>query len=194
MPRSRHSPYRGDHVNTSALTKAAVALTLAALAVLGTAACTATGASDAKSSSAKAASRPTPSLSVAPGTLSPTQADSGTKMECLALESKLMGSAAGLQSALATVSAGGDPSSAVPQLESFQNDLDAEAKSVSDPALKAPAQKLNADYDALVATVKASAAAFAAKDAAAAKAQSAKLQSQKSALMADATELQGLCS
>jgi hypothetical protein len=193
MPRPRHLPFQGDHVKTSALAKPAAAITLAALAAFGTAACSAGApgkAADAKSSrtaSPSESGRPTPSTSPAP------QAGTGTKLQCLALEGKLMGSAAELQSAMGTLNAGGDPSAALGPLQSVQKDLDDEIGSVTDPALKGPAAKLKTDFDTLVATVKAASDAYAAKNVSAAQAQAAKLQPQKAALEADATALQKLC-
>lgn len=189
MPRPRHSPYQGDHVNTSALSKTAAALTLAALAALGTTACTAGGSGDASPAKASAS----PSRSAAPHATSTPKAGLATKAQCLALEGKLAGSASGLQSAMSALGSGGDPSSALPQLQNFQKDLHAEVGTVTDLALKGPATKFDGDFGAMVATVKAASDAFAAKDASAAQAQSAKLQTDEAALEADATALQRVC-
>jgi len=173
-------------VNTSALTKSAVAVALAAVAGLGIAACTAhaPGHADAKATASSAA---------APTATSTPKAGVTTTMQCLDLESKLAGSLGRVQSALGTVTSGGDPSAALPQLQSFQKQLDTQLGAVTDPALRAPAVKLDADYDALVSTAKAASDAYAARNPSGVQAQAAKVLTEKSALEADVTALEGVC-
>lgn len=186
MPRPRHPPYQGGLVNTSALTKSAAAAALAAVALLGVAACTSADPHAAKTHSGTSSARPTPTSSAAP------QAGVESKVQCLAVEGKLAGSAAELQSAMASLS-GGDPSSALGPLQSVQKDLDGEIGSVTDPALQASAAKLKTDFDQLVTTVNAAAVAYSARNVSEAQAQSAKLEPEKAALEADAAGLQKIC-
>lgn len=189
VPHPRHPSPQGDRVNRFVLAKSAAAVTLAALAALGTAACTsaATSHGPVAETSPQASARPTPSGSPAP------QPGAATKAQCLALEGKLMGSAAELQSAIASLSSGGNPNRALGPLQSVEKDLDAEVATVTDPALKDSAGKLATDFDALVGTVKAAADAYAAQNSSAAEAQFAKLQPEKATLEADAAAVQKLC-
>ncbi|GAA4161390.1 hypothetical protein GCM10022286_18870 [Gryllotalpicola daejeonensis] len=170
-------------MNTSALTKSAAAITLAALTVLGAAACS-SGA--AKSAGAKA-EQPSASAS---GTPKP---GIGTKTQCMALEAKLLSSAGGLQSAITTLSSGGDPSRALPALQSFATQLQAQADKATDPALQPVAHKVETDYTAFVATAQAASDAYAAKNPAAVQAQAAKLKSQESTLQSDVGALRSVC-
>ena len=181
-------------MNRFVLAKSAAVVTIAALAALGTAACTSVGAGHGRAvgatsptASATGSSRPTPSGSPAP------QGTAATKVQCLALEGKLMGSAAELQSAIGLLSSGGNPNGALGPLQSVERDLDAEVATVTDPALKDSAGKLATDFDALVDTVKAAADAYTAKNSSAAEAQLAKLQPEKAALEADTAAVQKLC-
>ena len=181
-------------MNSFVLAKSAAVVTLAALAALGTAACTSAGGSNGGTAAATSpaasgggSARPSPSGSPAP------QAGAATRVQCVALEGKLMGSAAELQSAIGSLSSDGNPNGALRPLQDVEKDLDAEVATVTDPALTDSAGRLATDFGALVDTVKAAADADTAKNSSAAETQLSKLQPEKARLEADAAAIQKLC-
>lgn len=190
MPHRAVSGYGGIHtMRTTAFTKSAAAITLAALATFGIAACSSGGssnASDTKSSNSG-------SSSSKPKASSTPKAGLATKVQCAELETKLSSSEKGLEDAMTNVSSASDVQAAIPKLQAFQQDLNTQVGKITDPALKQAAGKFNTDYGTMISTITKMLNDVSSNNAADAQTQETALQSQETAIQSDADALQKVC-
>ncbi|GAA4167556.1 hypothetical protein [Gryllotalpicola koreensis] len=174
-------------MHTTAFTKAAAAIALAALATFGVTACSSGGSSNAGDAKSSASSGGSKAASASP------KAGLTTKVQCAELEAKLGGSESELGDAMSNMSSTAEAQAAIPKLQAFQKDLDTQVGKITDPALKQAAAKFNTDYGTFVSSLSAVVAANASQDVAGIQPQIDKMQSAATAIQSDADALQKVC-